>query len=192
MAPIKQAVIVLMRLSTLTDTDLTSYTDDDSQERAVINVTDVHLSRETLGDAARRFEACGHRATPQRLAVVAVLMAQRGHITAQALHAALRRIQPHVGLATVYRTLDLLVDCGLAQPFPQPNNEVRYAFCSARHHHHLVCTGCGSVEEVPGCTLQAIERDLERERHFAIAEHALTFFGTCRDCQGPPPAAVAP
>jgi Fe2+ or Zn2+ uptake regulation protein len=192
MVPIKQAVIVLMRLSTLTDTDLTSYTDDDSQERAVINVTDVHLSRETLGDAARRFEACGHRATPQRLAVVAVLMAQRGHITAQALHAALRRIQPHVGLATVYRTLDLLVDCGLAQPFPQPNNEVRYAFCSARHHHHLVCTGCGSVEEVSGCTLQAIERDLERERHFAIAEHALTFFGTCRDCQGPPPAAVAP
>ena len=150
------------------------------------------MSRETLDDAARRFEAAGYRATPQRLAVVAILMAQRGQITAQALHAALRRIQPHLGLATVYRTLDLLVDCGLAQPFPQPNNEVRYAFCSARHHHHLVCTGCGFVDEVPGCTLHAMERDLERERHFAIAEHVLTFFGTCRDCQGTSPSAAAP
>src|SRR5918912_675812 len=145
-------------------------------------MTDGRLSRETLDDAARRFEAAGYRATPQRLAVVAVLMAQRGQITAQALHAALRRIQPHLGLATVYRTLDLLVGCGLAQPFPQPNNDVRYAFCSARHHHHLVCTGCGYVEEMPGRTLQAMERDLERERHFAIAKHVLTSRGTCHVC----------
>jgi len=138
-----------------------------------------------LDEAARRLEEHGHRATPQRLAVVAALQAQSHYVTARDLHAALLRAQPRppLGLATVYRTLEVLVDCGLAEPFPQPNNEMRYAFCSARHHHHLVCNSCGLVAEVPGCALRAVERDLERQSHFAISDHALTFFGACQDCQ---------
>lgn len=138
---------------------------------------------DVLGEAARRLEACGHRATPQRLAVVAALMARRSYVTAQDLHATLRQAQPHLGLATVYRTLEVLVDCGLAQAFPQPNNEMRYTYCSARHHHHLVCNRCGLVAEAPGCALQAVERDLERQEGFAISDHALTFFGICQDCR---------
>jgi len=70
---------------------------------------------------------------------------------------------------------------------------MRYAFCSARHHHHLVCKRCGLVAEVPGCALQPVERELERQNNFAITDHALTFFGTCQECRdGSPmtPAAV--
>ncbi len=141
------------------------------------------MAEEALTEAARRLEAAGHRATPQRMAVVAALMAQRSYVTARDLHLALRRVQPHLGLATVYRTLELLVDSGLAESFPQPNNELRYAFCSARHHHHLICTHCGLVAEVPGCALRGVERDLERQSRFAITDHALTFFGTCQDCR---------
>jgi Fur family transcriptional regulator, ferric uptake regulator len=137
---------------------------------------------EALREAAERLEACGHRATPQRTAVIAELMAQRRYVTAQDLHPALRRLQPHLGLATVYRTLELLVDCGLAEAFPQPNNEMRYAFCSARHHHHLVCTRCGLVTEVPGCALHTVERELERQNRYVITDHTLTFFGVCEDC----------
>lgn len=149
------------------------------------------MAKEALAEAAHRLEAAGHRATPQRMAVVAALMAQRSYVTAQDLHAALTRVQPHLGLATVYRTLELLVDSGLAESFPQPNNELRYAFCSARHHHHLVCTHCGFVAEVPGCALHEIERDLERQSNFAITDHALTFFGACRDCRNAAPGASA-
>ena len=141
------------------------------------------MSGEAVSDAARRLETCGHRATSQRMAVVTALMAQRAYVTARDLHAALRRVQPHLGLATVYRTLELLVEAGLAESFPQPNNELRYAFCSARHHHHLICTRCGFVAEVPGCALSTVERDLERQSRFAITDHALTFFGTCQECQ---------
>jgi Fe2+ or Zn2+ uptake regulation protein len=141
------------------------------------------MAEEALGEAARRLEACGHRATPQRMAVLAALLAQRTFVTAQELHGALRRVQPHLGLATVYRTLELLMECGLAEAFPQPNNEMRYTFCSARHHHHLVCTQCGLVAEVPGCTLRSVERELEQRSRFAIADHALTFFGTCLECR---------
>lgn len=137
---------------------------------------------EALGAAARRLETHGYRATPQRLAVVAGLMAQRGYVTARDLHGAVRRVNRRLGLATVYRTLELLADCGLAERFPQPNNEVRYVFCSEQHHHHLICTRCGLVAEVPGCALHALQRELERERHFAITDHALTFFGLCMDC----------
>lgn len=141
---------------------------------------------EAVSEAAQRLETCGHRATPQRMAVVTALMAQRTYVTARDLHAALRRVQPHLGLATVYRTLELLVETGLAESFPQPNNELRYAYCSARHHHHLICTRCGFVAEVPGCALQAVERDLELQSRFAITDHALTFFGTCHECKSGP------
>lgn len=148
------------------------------------------MAEEALSEAAQRLEALGHRATPQRMAVIAALMAQRRYVTAQDLHAALRRVQPHLGLATVYRALELLVACGLAEPFPQANNGLRYAFCSARHHHHLVCNHCGLVAEVPGCALQTIERELEQQSRFAITDHALTFFGTCQDCRGGSSAAT--
>jgi len=145
-----------------------------------------------VSEAARRLEACGHRATPQRMAVIDALVAHRTYATAQDLHAAVRCAQPHLGLATVYRTLELLVDCGLAEPFPQPNNELRYAFCSAQHHHHLICKTCGLVDEVPGCALQGLQRDIEQTSQFAIEEHALTFFGACRDCRGRSPQDAAP
>jgi len=137
---------------------------------------------DAVNEAADRLERCGHRATPQRTAILAALMAQRSYVTARDLHSGLRRVQRHLGLATVYRTLELLVECGLAESFPQPNNELRYAFCSAQHHHHLVCTRCGLVAEVPGCALEPLERELEHQNRFAITEHALTFFGTCQDC----------
>lgn len=145
------------------------------------------MPEEALTHAAQRLEQAGHRATPQRMAVVTALLAQRACVTAQELHHALRRVQPQLGLATVYRTLELLVACDLAEGFPQPNNELRYTFCSDRHHHHLICTQCGLVAEVPGCTLRTLEREIEQQSRFAITEHALTFFGLCADCRGLPP-----
>jgi len=147
------------------------------------------MREDARAEAAERLDAHGCRATPQRLAVVTALMAQRHAVTAQDLHGVLRAIQPQLGLATVYRALDLLVDCGLAEAFPQPNNEMRYAFCSSTHHHHLVCTHCGLVAEAPGCALRGIERDLERQNNFTINAHTVTFFGTCGDCAA---AASAP
>ncbi len=152
------------------------------------------MPEEALTEATNRLEARGHRATPQRAAVIAALLAQRRYVTAQDLHTALRRVQPHLGLATVYRTLELLIESGLAESFPQPNNEMRYAFCSARHHHHLVCRRCGLVAEAPGCSLKAIEEELGRQNQFAITDHALTFFGVCRECaatEGEPTASAA-
>lgn len=138
---------------------------------------------EALAETARRLEAHGQRATPQRLAVVAALMAQRRLITAQELHGALRRAQPHLGLATVYRTLDVLVTCALAEAFPQPSHETRYAFCSAAPHHHIVCQRCGLVAELTGRALEGLDRTVERESHFTVDDHALTLFGVCRDCR---------
>ncbi len=140
------------------------------------------MLEEAVHEASRRLEARGSRATPQRMAVLTTLMAQQRYVTAQDLPMTLRCVQPHLGLATVYRTLELLVDYGLAEAFPQANNEVRYTSCSERHHHHLVCTTCDLVAEIPGCSLEGIERDIERQNSFNINDHAPTFFGTCQDC----------
>ena len=133
-------------------------------------------------EAVRRLEGRGYRATPQRLSVLAALAARPTHVTAQDLHADLRASGERLGLATVYRTLELLAQCDLAARFPQPNNEVCYVYCSARHHHHLVCTGCGRVAEIPGCALQPVQQDIERAHDFTITGHTLTFFGTCASC----------
>lgn len=137
---------------------------------------------EALAEAARHLETRGQPATPQRLAVVAAPTAQRRRVTAQELHAALRRVQPHLGLATVYRTLDMLVRCALAEAFPQASNETRYAFRSARRHHHLVCQRCGLVVELTGSALESLGRTVERESRFTVDDQALTLVGACQDC----------
>ena len=141
------------------------------------------MVKEALAEATRRLETRGQRAPPQRLAVVAALMTQRRLVTAQELHAALRRVQPHLGLATVYRTLDVLVTYALAEAFPQVTNETRYAFCSTARHHHLVCYRCGLVLELTGGALEELERTVERENRFAVDDQALTLFGVCQDCR---------
>jgi Fur family ferric uptake transcriptional regulator len=95
----------------------------------------------------------------------------------------LRTEHPTLGVATVYRTLETLVEVQAATRFEQPNHEGKYVYCSPRHHHHLVCTRCGLVEELAGCLLTPVERALRRRTSFQINEHALTFYGFCAECR---------
>src|SRR5579859_5707563 len=138
-----------------------------------------------LDEVLRRLEARGYRVTEQRRTVVEGLMRQAVALTPRELHAVLRRAHRSLGLATVYRTLENLEEVQAATRFEQPNHEGKYVYCSPRHHHHLVCTRCGYVEELAGCVLTPVERALRTRTRFQINEHALTFFGFCGDCRAP-------
>ena len=120
------------------------------------------------------------RVTPQRRAVVDAVASRDGSFTAIEIFDAARRSEPGLGLATIYRTLELLLATGSVRPLAG-RGRFAYVRCAPGHHHHLVCLSCGSVEETDLC---AAPPDAElRTRHgFAPAAHDVDFYGTCAAC----------
>lgn len=139
-------------------------------------------------EVMQRVEARSRYATNQRRLVLRALMGQHSWVTPRQLHSLLQEEQPGIGQATVYRTLELLVDTGAAARFVQENNESKYIYCPPRHHHHLVCTRCGLVKDVEACPLPAVGAALEKRTGFQINDHTITFFGYCADCRRTPNA----
>jgi Fur family ferric uptake transcriptional regulator len=123
------------------------------------------------------------RTTRQRSAVLAALREAPEPLSAQDLHAGLGR---RVGLATVYRTLQGLVESGQVDVFRRDNGEALYRLCNPLHHHHLVCERCGRVEEIDACEVQPWAERAARRRGFAITGHQADIFGLCPSCQARP------
>src|SRR5579871_5200419 len=142
-----------------------------------------HLAEQD--DVMRRLEARNRQATTQRRIILQALMDRRAYVTPRELHTLLHQQYPNIGQATVYRTLELLVEAGAATRFMQENNESKYIYCPPRHHHHLVCTRCGLVEDIDGCVIPALGAALEKKTNFQINDHAVTFYGFCANCKTP-------
>jgi Fur family ferric uptake transcriptional regulator len=122
------------------------------------------------------------RSTRQRVAVVAVFDELDGFHSAQEVHARLRAAGDTVGLSTVYRAVQALVDDGELDSIRTDSGEAVYRRCSTKHHHHLVCRHCGRTVEVAG---PAVERWADRvagEHGFTDVSHTLEIFGTCTAC----------
>ena len=122
----------------------------------------------------------GVRATPQRRAVVDAIAAEKGAFTAVAVYDRARRHEPRIGLATVYRTLELLRDAGSVRPLAGVQAAL-YVRCHPGHHHHLVCVSCGSVEETDLCGAPA-PAVLRRRHGFRAETHELDVYGVCSQC----------
>ncbi|HVA22598.1 MAG TPA: Fur family transcriptional regulator [Candidatus Micrarchaeia archaeon] len=129
-----------------------------------------------------RVLAAGRRLTPQRDLIAQVLEADPRPRTAQELWADVRDHEPGIGRATVFRTLDALVEAGVAQRLTLPNRRAAYVGCSALHHHHFVCQECGAVLELPEPEVSPLLRHLERIRGFQVDHARLDFYGTCPTC----------
>jgi Fur family transcriptional regulator, ferric uptake regulator len=130
--------------------------------------------------------ATKQRATVQGGAVLSVLVAGAGFSSAQDIHASLRQQGTPVGLSTVYRHLQSLVEQGVADVIQSPDGEATYRYCgetTTEHHHHLVCRTCGHTEEV---TARAIERwatEIASKFNFSDVDHTVEIFGTCAPCR---------
>ncbi|MBE3597288.1 MAG: transcriptional repressor [Limnochordaceae bacterium] len=136
--------------------------------------------------ARRRLEASGVRVTPQRLAVVEVLAAHPDrHFSALELYENARRAHPDLGLATVYRTLPLLEQAGVANRLNVGEEEDRFEFGleKGHYHHHLICLGCGRIFEFKEDLLEPLERRIEAETGFRVVDHSLHFTGYCPECR---------
>ncbi|MFC1921539.1 Fur family transcriptional regulator [Chloroflexota bacterium] len=126
----------------------------------------------------------GYKLTPQRRAVIKIITSAKGHLTPATICEKIHRVHPDIGLVTIYRTLDLLAELGLVCELHTDGKHRSYTTgITQRHHHHLICSGCGTVVDFAGRHLEKLERSLSRESGFRIDDHLLEFVGLCRTCQ---------
>jgi Fur family transcriptional regulator, ferric uptake regulator len=122
------------------------------------------------------------RRTRQRAAVEEMLSDRHDFRTAQQIHDDLRHHGERVGLATVYRTLQLMTDAGELDVIRTNEGETAYRRCSTGHHHHLVCRVCGRTVEVSGPAVERWANAVATEHGFREISHDLEIFGTCDTC----------
>ena len=127
-------------------------------------------------------QPAGPRPTRQRLAVLEALGSVNDFRSAQEVHEILSSSGSSVGLATVYRTLQLYVDTGDVDVLRREDGEAIYRRCSETHHHHLVCRSCGATVEVEGPTVERWTTAMAADHGFTDVSHTLEIFGTCANC----------
>lgn len=127
--------------------------------------------------------AHGLRMTPQREMIVEALAHSGRHVTAEEVLEAVRQKTRAVNIATVYRTLDLLVEHGLATRTDLGEGRVVYATIRHGPHIHLVCRRCGQVQEADASLLTPLTTALREQYHFCCDTGHLTLYGLCETCE---------
>jgi Fur family ferric uptake transcriptional regulator len=126
----------------------------------------------------------GLKATRQREVIVDAFFAQAGHLSVdELLHKAKER-DPTIGAATVYRTMKILTDAGLASARHFEGGQTRYEAALDRHHHdHLICTSCGNIIEFENERIEELQDRVAAEHGFTVTHHKLELYGLCKACK---------
>lgn len=131
----------------------------------------------------------GLKVTNQRIFVLSVLEQNSGvHMTAEEVYEQVSNDYPEIGLATVYRTLQLLWEMNLVDRINLDDGCVRYEIGhlirgNTRHsHHHLICRSCGRVIPFDGDLLDGLEEHIEKSVGFHVLDHEVKFYGFCHEC----------
>jgi Fe2+ or Zn2+ uptake regulation protein len=122
-----------------------------------------------------------YRLTKQRAAILRALD-DGAHLTAEAIHERVRAELPAVSLGTIYRTLDILRDIGLVQVFAY-GGAARYE-AALDKHHHLVCTACGEIVNVPAPQVLSIALAVAQDNRYTGVDATLVISGRCMRCAG--------
>lgn len=125
------------------------------------------------------FKRKGLAVTEQRLAIYGALSESRAHPSAEAIYKKLRPSRPSLSLATVYKTLQAFHDRGLISLVNAPHTEARYDSITDVHHH-LICNGCGAIEDVFDSTLDGLSPP--NAAGFRYLSHSVHFRGLCKAC----------
>jgi Fur family ferric uptake transcriptional regulator len=135
----------------------------------------------------KKLREAGYKLTPQRMAIITVIAENKGkHLSTEEIYDIVKQRNPEMGLATVYRTLQLLEELEVVTSLNLEDGCVRYELYiddGAHNHHHLICNKCGRVIEVEGDLLDQLEQKIEREYDFKIVDHKLKFYGICSKCK---------
>lgn len=125
----------------------------------------------------------GTRNTPQREALLDILRHAGAFRSAQALHDEMQASGSRVGLTTVYRNLQALVDAGTVDVVSSADGESLYRLCdSERHHHHLLCRTCGSTVELENPDVESWADAAAKKHGYSAVTHTVELYGLCRGC----------
>jgi len=125
------------------------------------------------------------RTTRQRTLVAAALGTDEVFRSAQSLYDVIRTSGEHVGLTTVYRTLQAMAENGEVDVIRTDDGESVYRRCASdRHHHHLVCRSCGTTVELPADDVETWAAKVARRHGYADVTHTVEVFGVCATCRG--------
>ena len=126
----------------------------------------------------------GLKTTRQRNTIVSTFFRLHGHISVEELLAEVKRVNPRIGYATVYRTLHLLVESGLVEERRFGDGLARYeGHSEVEHHDHMICLECGEIFEFFNPRLEALQEKLAEENDFKIYRHRLELYGACKDAK---------
>ena len=125
----------------------------------------------------------GYRLTPQRMMVVEALHGVDGHISAEEIFQKVKAKYPYANISTIYRTLELLKELGLAAEIDIGDGIVRYHAKEDSRHHHLVCNKCSRITQLPESDLHSLEKSLLNNHGFKADMSHLAIFGLCQKCR---------
>lgn len=123
----------------------------------------------------------GLKLTPLRKAIIKLFIDQDSHMTPEDTWSNLKNKFKQCGLPSVYRNLEILVECGILTRIQLFDNKKHYGICTCRkdqHHHHIVCIKCGKVDTIGECSI--IRK--KKMKGFRVVDHYLQVNGICEDC----------
>lgn len=134
-------------------------------------------------DSAAILRRAELKLTPQRLMVLTALRHAPGHLTAAEVYEQVRAAYPYVDISTVYRTLNALKQLRLVTETDMGSGDLAYEWVREKPHHHLICSGCGSVTQLDHAYLERLGAELERDLGFAADLDHFAIFGRCAGCR---------
>jgi len=126
----------------------------------------------------------GLKSTKQRDMILDCFLSCDQHLSTEELYLKLKESMPGIGFATVYRTLKLFAESGIAREIQFGDGQTRYEHLHAgEHHDHLVCTRCGAIMEFENKTIEKLQAEVARNHGFTITNHKLELYGICAKCK---------
>ena len=146
-------------------------------------------NRVVIGKPVKEMEALRHHLSKHNLKLtrqrelILVEFLKKEHITAEEMYHQLAKKDPHLGLATIYRTLYLFCEVGFAQA-RHFGSQTQYDNVSHKgHHDHLICTGCGKIVEFENEDIERLQEEVASGHGFTIKTHKLELYGLCSKCR---------
>jgi len=145
------------------------------------------MKQEKLAIYTRYAKSRGLKSTRQRSDIVKTFLNSAGHLSVEDLHHLVQEVNRKIGYATVYRTLKLLAECGLAIERRFDDGQTRYEHMEPEEHHdHLICLGCGSIIEFEDERIETLQDEIAKNLNFRVVNHNLELYGYCSHCNVKP------
>lgn len=144
------------------------------------------MKKARFAEFAKFIEEKGLKSTTQRDEIVSAFFDSGGHVSIEELHHSVQKKNPKIGYTTVYRTLKLLTESGLAHERQFGDGQSRYEPVTAEEHHdHLICLKCGTILEFENRKIEKLQDEVAKQHGFEVKNHKLELYGYCKKCRKP-------